>query len=138
MGDRLQYLWESYVGELGFDLRPDVIRAVRGLAPGLVELQQYSGFLSARDFRRSLLCREGITLDRTIRPERMTRFQVVGIARPLGQPGHRLDGKRGLPDLRTSDAANDANCELHTFRTPAQRKAADGTALHRVGHHTPR
>ena len=28
-----------------------------------------------------------------------------------------------------------AICELHTFRTPAHRTAAEGTALHRVGHH---
>ncbi len=59
-----------------------MIRAVRELAPGLVEQQQYIDFLTARRFRASLLCHEGITLDRTIRPERMTRFQVVGIARP--------------------------------------------------------
>ncbi len=78
----LQYLWESYVGELGADLRPEVICAVRELAPGLVEQQQYIDFLTARQFRASLLCHEGITLDRTIRPKRMTRFQVVGIARP--------------------------------------------------------
>jgi SAM-dependent methyltransferase len=78
----LQYLWESYVGELGGDLPPEVIRAVRELASGLVEQQQYIDFLTGRRFRSSLLCHEGITLDRSMRPERMTRFQVVGIGRP--------------------------------------------------------
>jgi SAM-dependent methyltransferase len=78
----LQYLWESYVGELGCDLRAEVIRAVRGLATDLIEQQQYIDFLTARQFRSSLLCHEGITLDRDIRLQRMTRFQVIGIARP--------------------------------------------------------
>ncbi len=78
----LQYLWESYVGELGGDLPPEVIRAVRGLATGLIEQQQYIDFLTARQFRSSLLCNAGITLDRVISLQRMTRFQVVGVARP--------------------------------------------------------
>jgi Predicted methyltransferase regulatory domain len=79
---RLQYLWESYVGELGGDLPPEVLSAVRGLTTGLIEQQQYIDFLTARQFRSSLLCHERITLDRAIRLQRMTRFQVVGIARP--------------------------------------------------------
>jgi hypothetical protein len=78
----LQYLWESYVGELDGDLPPEVIGTVHELAAGMVEQQQYIDFLIARRFRSSLLCHQGIALDRSIRPERMTRFQVVGIARP--------------------------------------------------------
>jgi SAM-dependent methyltransferase len=78
----LQYLWESHVGELGADLPPEVMCTVRGLSTCLIEQQQYVDFLTARQFRSSLLCHEGITLDRAIRLQRMTGFEVVGIARP--------------------------------------------------------
>jgi hypothetical protein len=76
----LQYLWEAYVGELGSDLRPEVIQAVRGLTPDLIDQQQYIDYLTDRPFRSSLLCRAEIGLDRTIPPERMTAFQFVGVA----------------------------------------------------------
>jgi hypothetical protein len=78
----LQYLWEAFVGELGSELRPEVIQAVRALAPDLIGQQQYLDFLTDRPFRSSLLCRAGVALDRTIPPERMTAFQVVGVAVP--------------------------------------------------------
>jgi SAM-dependent methyltransferase len=78
----LQYLWESYVGELGGDLRPEVIQAVRGLASDLIEQQQYIDFLTDRRFRSSLLCHQGIALDRSISPERMKAFHIVGVALP--------------------------------------------------------
>jgi hypothetical protein len=78
----LQYLWEAYVGELGSDLRPEVIQAVRGLTLDLIGQQQYIDYLTDRPFRSSLLCRAAITLDRTIPPERMTAFQFVGVAAP--------------------------------------------------------
>jgi SAM-dependent methyltransferase len=78
----LQYLWEAYVAELGGDLHPEVLRAVRGLAPDLVGQQQYLDFLTDRPFRSSLLCRGEVALDRTIPPGRMTAFQVIGLATP--------------------------------------------------------
>jgi SAM-dependent methyltransferase len=78
----LQYLWEAFVGELGNELRPEVIQAVRALAPDLIGQQQYLDFLTDRRFRSSLLCRAGVALDRTIPPERMTAFRVVGVAAP--------------------------------------------------------
>jgi hypothetical protein len=78
----LQYLWEAYVGELGSDLRPEVIQAVRGLTPDLIGQQQYIDYLTDRPFRSSLLCRAAIALDRTIPPERITAFQFVGAAAP--------------------------------------------------------
>jgi hypothetical protein len=96
----LQYLWEAYVGELGSDLRPEVIQAVRGLTPDLIGQQQYIDYLTDRPFRSSLLCRAGIALDRTIPPERMTAFQFVGVAEP--------DSDR--PDIGSTAS--------ETFRTP--------------------
>jgi SAM-dependent methyltransferase len=96
----LQYVWEAYVGELGSDLRPEVIQAVRGLTPDLIGQQQYLDFLTDRPFRSSLLCRAGIALDRTIPPERMTAFQFVGVAAP--------DSER--PDIGSTDS--------EVFRTP--------------------
>jgi cyclopropane fatty-acyl-phospholipid synthase-like methyltransferase len=81
----LQYLWEAYVGELGSDLRPEVIRAVAALAPDLIAQQQYVDFLTDRLFRSSLLCHAGVVLDRTIPPGRMTAFRVVGVAVPQSE-----------------------------------------------------
>jgi SAM-dependent methyltransferase len=100
----LQYLWESYVGELGSELPPEVIRAVRGLGAGFIEQQQFIDFLTARQFRSSLLCHEGITLDRAIRLQRMTGFQVVGIARPCSASPDI--GSTASELFRTSDGAS--------------------------------
>jgi cyclopropane fatty-acyl-phospholipid synthase-like methyltransferase len=79
---RLQYLWEARVGEFGCDLRPEVIQALRQMTPDLISQQQYIDFLTDRRFRSSLLCHDGIVLDRTIPAERMTGFHVVGLAAP--------------------------------------------------------
>ena len=96
----LQYLWESYVGELGRSTaRSDPCRARAGPGPG--RTAAIHRLLDRRRFRSSLLCHEGITLDRNIRRKRMTPSMVVGIAATvLGQPGLRLDGERGVSDPR--------------------------------------
>jgi Predicted methyltransferase regulatory domain len=97
----LQYLWEAHVGELGAGLRPEVRAAVRGLSADLIVQQQYLDFLSNTRFRCSLLCHCDVELDRSIPPERMPAFRVVGRAAP----------RASRPDI--------GSAAVEEFRTPA-------------------
>jgi SAM-dependent methyltransferase len=99
----LQYLWEAHVGELGTGLRPEVREAVRGLSPDLIVQQQYLDFLINNRFRCNLLCHDDVELDRSIPPERMTAFRVVGLAAPATA---RPDvGSTTAEEFRTSAGA---------------------------------
>lgn len=65
----LQFLGEAEPYEM-FDHR-GVLDWVKG---GVVEREQHLDFLKARRFRQTLLCRDGVTLDRDAGPARMDRF----------------------------------------------------------------
>jgi methyltransferase-like protein len=71
---------------------PKVEQVLRQLAADLIHLQQYLDFLRNTQFRQSLLCHDGIALDRTRRPENLTAFQVASPARPVA----------AQPDLRST------------------------------------
>src|SRR5262249_33158301 len=99
----LQYLWEAHIGELGTGLRLEVREAIRGLSPDLIVQQQYLDFLLNNRFRCSLLCHGDIELDRSIPPERMTAFRVVGLAAPRAA---RPDvGSAAVEEFRTPEGA---------------------------------
>jgi SAM-dependent methyltransferase len=53
------------------DLPPEISGRLRDLAADRIALEQYTDFLRDRRFRRTLLCRQGSALDRTLVPRRM-------------------------------------------------------------------
>lgn len=53
--------------------------------------EQYLDFLKGRAFRRTLLCRKEVRLDRTITPERLASLRVAAQVRPARTAGERGD-----------------------------------------------
>ena len=75
---RLQYLGEAEPYEM-FDHRG----AVAEFAEGVLEREQYLDFLKARRFRQTLLCREGVRLDRDAGPARLDEFLFSASGREI-------------------------------------------------------
>jgi methyltransferase-like protein/SAM-dependent methyltransferase len=87
----LQYVGEAEVTMMTVGtVAPNIEQVLRKLASDLIHLQQYLDFLRNTQFRQSLLCHDGIRLDRLRRPESLTAFQVASPARPVAaQPDVR-------------------------------------------------
>jgi methyltransferase-like protein/protein-L-isoaspartate O-methyltransferase len=92
---QLQYLAEAEFRKMvDSNFPPQVSKMLLGMAGDLVELEQYMDFLRNRSFRQSLLCHEGVTLNRKLKPARVMRLFASSCAEPVTE---------GEPDLR-SDA----------------------------------
>jgi methyltransferase-like protein/ubiquinone/menaquinone biosynthesis C-methylase UbiE len=82
----LQYLTETDVaGVMPGSFPPAVAAKLRAMSRHLVEMEQYMDFLRGRTFRETLLCHQQITLDRVLRPERITSLAIGSPARPLSE-----------------------------------------------------
>jgi len=79
----LQYLWEADFCDRAGSIKKDVKDTLDRLSTDLIRREQYLDFLVNRRFRMTLLCHEGIVLDRSVAPERMSAFRFVGCAAPL-------------------------------------------------------
>src|SRR5689334_12694568 len=62
--------------------------ALRVIAPELVDTKQYLDFLRNRTFRKTLLCRAGLKLNRALTSQQMVRFHF---ASSLTSTGDSLD-----------------------------------------------
>ncbi len=66
----------QFLSEPGLELpngayTPETVAALDALGDDVVAREQYTDFLENREFRRSLLCRADVTLDRTLGPQRI-------------------------------------------------------------------
>ena len=99
----LQYLSDaSFLEMLTDHLAPGVADTLRLLAPDLVRTEQYLDFLRNRRFRQTLLCRQGVSLNRAPTPERLDHLYVASALRPTTAdlaPGAAVEFRspRGLP-----------------------------------------
>jgi methyltransferase-like protein len=76
-------------------------------ASDVISREQYNDFIECRPFRRTLLCRSGIPLDRSLRAERLYALRFAADIRPAS----------ATPDLRSASAdvfTNPAGAELET------------------------
>lgn len=74
----LDYLGDSDPFMMEVDNLPaNVADKLRQSAHDRIALEQYVDFVVNRTFRRTLLCRRGPTIDRTMRPERMRRLHAA-------------------------------------------------------------
>lgn len=74
----LQYLGEAiYAHMLTHGFPPQVADTLAALGDDILLLEQYMDFLRNRRFRNSLLCRQGPSLDRKVKPEDVMPFKVV-------------------------------------------------------------
>ncbi|MEO8380910.1 MAG: class I SAM-dependent methyltransferase [Acidobacteriota bacterium] len=92
----LRYLGdaESSMNEID-NLGSEVAGRLRALARDAIGEEQYFDLLVNRSFRRTLLCREGVVLDRVLRPERMRRLHAASAARPVSA---KPDLRAGVPE----------------------------------------
>jgi methyltransferase-like protein len=81
----LQYLSEADILAMKEEPYPPHVAAVlSNLDSGdVIAREQYLDFLKCRAFRQTLLCRDGIELDRTFKPERLHDLYVAAQVRPL-------------------------------------------------------
>jgi methyltransferase-like protein len=104
----LQFIAEAQSGARYHEvLGPAADRQVRQLASDLLEYEQYLDFMRNRMFRRSLLCRADVTLDRSFDTRRVRAFYVASPVVP-----------EGTVDPATNDEAK-FHIEGGIFTTPA-------------------
>jgi methyltransferase-like protein/SAM-dependent methyltransferase len=105
----LQYLGEADVTMMTVGtVAPKVDQVLRQLASDLIHLQQYLDFLRNTQFRQSLLCHDGIVLDRMRRPEHIPAFQVASPARPVSaQPDVQSNATEQFKGPQGSLSTND-------------------------------
>jgi methyltransferase-like protein len=81
----MQYLSEADILAMKEETYPPHVTAVlSNLDSGdVIAREQYLDFLKCRAFRQTLLCRSGVELDRTLKPERLHDLYVAAEVRPL-------------------------------------------------------
>jgi methyltransferase-like protein len=79
----LQYLGESWFHTTVHDLPPAIQATVQEISTDLLRMEQYLDFIRNRTFRRTLLCHQGVTLNRSPPPEMLATFHASALARPL-------------------------------------------------------
>ena len=80
---RLQFLGEAVLGDMYTgSLTPEAQQTLNALADGIIELEQYIDFFCNRTLRRSLLCKQGIALDRKLTNDRIHGVFLAAQIRP--------------------------------------------------------
>lgn len=122
----LQYLGEADLTEKQEIACPPHVQAVlEQLDPSdVVGCEQYRDFLRCRAFRQTLLCHQGIPLDRGFSPGRLEELFIAGEIRPASS---HPDTRSDLPELFIGRN----NSELETDRSLVK------TALQRIGRASP-
>ena len=114
-GYGLQYLAEAEFRALpAGENAAQVSAAIGKMAQNIIEAEQYLDFWQHRTFRQTLLCRRGITLNRTLKPEALNAFYLAGRAKPVSDK----------PDIYSD--------KVEQFRSPPNR-AEDGV-IFSTGH----
>jgi methyltransferase-like protein/SAM-dependent methyltransferase len=97
----LQYLGESDVKVMwSGNFGPDIRRTLRGVADGIIEMEQYMDFLRNRMFRQTLLCRSDIEVKRHIGPNSLRGLYIAA--------NLTREGRRHSPDGSQQARRNDA------------------------------
>jgi methyltransferase-like protein/2-polyprenyl-3-methyl-5-hydroxy-6-metoxy-1,4-benzoquinol methylase len=88
----LQYLSEARLGVLDGQIDPSLDEALQHLADDLLQREQYLDFLRNRTFRKTLLCRAGVALNRSPQPAIVRNFLLTSFVRPVSaQPDASSD-----------------------------------------------
>lgn len=88
----LQYLGEAALSDMLDQRFPTHVREELTALAGddVIIKEQYMDFLKARMFRQTLLCHEGLAIDRNIMPEQMRSYYIASPVRPVSaQPDIR-------------------------------------------------
>ncbi len=85
----LQFLSEPGLEPANANYTPETTAALDALGDDVVAREQYADFLENREFRRSLLCRADVPLDRSLAPARIYSLRASSPIQPqklLGSP----------------------------------------------------
>jgi SAM-dependent methyltransferase/methyltransferase-like protein len=100
----LRYLAEAnFKSMLVGDLAPQVVQTLSQIAPDLLHREQFMDFLRNQTFRQTLLVREGVTLTRTLSPERVFGLRIASSARPVREAPD--EGSPTPEDFRAPDGS---------------------------------
>lgn len=82
----LQYLSEVELAKvMPSRFPPDVVKRLTEMARRPIDMEQYLDFLRNRTFRQTLLCRQEVTINRTLKPGVVRSFQLSSRARPSSE-----------------------------------------------------
>ncbi len=82
-GKGMQYLGESWYHTRLEKFPAEVQSTLQNLSADIVQLEQYLDFLNNRTFRRTLLCHQGVALNRTPPAHILSTFYLTALARPV-------------------------------------------------------
>ena len=106
----LQYLCESRLADVHIGRFPTAIQSALGqLGANQVDREQYFDFLVCQKYRRTLLCRDEVTLTPTIHPRRMQALGAASSTRPVSRPLDLTEGVAARfcgPDDTTMDTGD--------------------------------
>ncbi len=94
----LQFLSEPDVALPNGAYTPETVAALDALGDDVIAREQYDDFLENREFRRSLLCRAGVALDRSLSVERVRSLYASSPIQPL-TPAVPSDDPRAKEDF---------------------------------------
>jgi methyltransferase-like protein len=63
----------------------EVVQTLTQLASNVVEMEQYLDFLRSRTFRQTVLCHQGLEVNRTIQPEQLKGYHLAARAVPVAE-----------------------------------------------------
>jgi SAM-dependent methyltransferase len=90
----LQYLAEAdFAAMLTGRFPPEVAATLEGISADIIHLEQYMDFVRNRQFRQTLLCREGLKVRRALSPAVMQGLYVASAARREGEGALDLDDR---------------------------------------------
>ena len=131
---RLQFLCEAELVAMAYGgLAPATKRALDALDP--LAREQYLDFAKCRRFRQTLLCHEGVAIERQLGPEKVPTFRLSARRRvQVGDPSAAppLQGDEALPQAML-DALEDAAPGMLTLAELGARvPGSDGDYLRRL------
>ncbi|MEX0677630.1 MAG: class I SAM-dependent methyltransferase [Pirellulales bacterium] len=122
----LQYLGEAALATMFISsFGPAIERQVMRLSDDAISAEQHLDVLRNRAFRQTLLCHEGIPLERHVTPDRLKTLYVYGWLRPQNVP----------PDLKTTAVEPFSDPHGRTISSPAPVVKA---ALYHLANQWPR
>jgi methyltransferase-like protein/SAM-dependent methyltransferase len=120
----LRYLGEADVSSMAAFRFPENVRAtLRRISSDQIQAEQYLDFLRNRMFRQTLLCHDGVEVQRTVAPERLFDMHVAGAVapealEPAAQASRTFRG-RGNQRVTSEDPALTTALELLADAWPA-------------------
>jgi methyltransferase-like protein len=105
----LQYLGEADFGTMCPQNFPGPVESfLQSISGDVIELEQYMDFIRNRTFRQTLIVKQGVAIDRKMRPGAILKMRVMAPAEPEGELGDLRDNrmvgfKVGGNTLKTAD-----------------------------------